>query len=111
MPMYMREHRSGMYSMTSLFISRMLVDLPMQLSIPLTFGSIVYFMSGLPYAAATFFKYCLTLVLHSLTGASFGYFVGCVAPNKQTAQQMMPLVLLPQMFFAGFMVNLDSVLP
>merc|ERR1711959_462823 len=38
-----------------------------------------------------------------------GYLIGCAAPTQQIAQGMLPLALMPQMLFAGFMVNLDSI--
>ena len=32
MPMYMREHKNGMYSITALFVTRNIADLPQQVA-------------------------------------------------------------------------------
>jgi len=109
MPLYMRENRAGMYSMTALFFSRMLVDAPAQLFLSSIFGTVVYWMANLPNDANTYFGFIAVLVLHSLCGSSFGYLIGCVAPTKEVAQMLMPVVIMPQMLFAGFMVNLETI--
>jgi len=109
MPLYMREHRAGMYSMSALFISRNLVDLPMQLSLGLFFGTIIYWLAGLPAVTSTFFGLLLVLVIHAYTAASFGYLVGALAPNANVARMCMPLVLMPQILLAGLMINIESI--
>jgi len=109
MPMFMREHKNGMYSMTALFASRMLVDFPAQILVPVIFGTITGFMANLPFTLTSYLIFMGTLCLHASSGASLGYLIGCAAPSRDVAQMLMPLAIMPQMFFAGFMINLESI--
>jgi len=109
MPMYMREHKNGMYSMTALYLARNLVDTPIQMLIPVTFGTIVYWMAGLPAVLTTYTSFLLILVLQGFCASSLGMLVGCAAPSREVAQMGMPILIMPQMVFAGFMINLDSI--
>merc|ERR1712023_451506 len=95
--------------MTALYLSRTITDMPMNLFIPAFFGSIVYWLSGMPAALATFITFIGLLMCHAFCAASLGALVGCAAPSKQVAQMLMPLVIMPQIMFAGFMINLDSI--
>merc|ERR1719421_2164543 len=110
MPLYMREHHAGMYSMTALFFSRNISDLPLEILKPCIFGTIVFNLTGLMNNVPEYYgSFLLILIVHAMTGASAGYLIGALAPSRETAQLFLPLVILPQMIFAGFMVNLDSL--
>jgi len=109
MPLFMREAQHGMYSMPSLFLSRLLVDLPIQLLVPSIFGSILYLMAGFPRITETFFLYLAVVVLYSLVASSAGYFLGCAAPSEQIAQMLVPIAMLIPMMFGGFLIDTGSM--
>ena len=111
LPMYMREHahKQGSYSMTALFLARMIGDFPFQLLVPIIYAVPLYWMVGLPNLVDCFLKFVLVIVLTANTAASLGYLIGCGAPNATVGQMLMPVVLMPNMLLSGFMINLENI--
>ena len=109
LPMYMREHKQGAYSMTALYLARMVGDFPFQLIVPIIYSVPLYWMVGLPPITQVFLKFVLVVVLTANAAASLGYLLGCGAPNATVAQMLMPVVLMPNMLLSGFMINLDNI--
>merc|ERR1712166_218720 len=109
LPMYMREHKQGSYSMTALFRARMIGDFPFQLLVPIVYAVPLYWMVGLPNLVDVFLKFVLVVVLTANAAASLGYLIGCGAPNATVGQMLMPVVLMPNMLLSGFMINLDNI--
>jgi len=54
-PIFLREVGNNMYSVSSYFFGRMFAELPMNIIVPIIYGSVVYFIIGLNQA--TWFKY------------------------------------------------------
>jgi len=54
-PIFLREVGNNMYSVSSYFFGRLFAELPLNVIVPIIYGSIVYFLIGLNQA--TWFKY------------------------------------------------------
>jgi len=54
-PIFLREVGNNMYSVSSYFFGRLFSELPMNVIVPIIYGSVVYFLIGLNQA--TWFKY------------------------------------------------------
>eukprot|EP00656_Telonema_subtile_P038498 TRINITY_DN4343_c0_g1_i6.p1 TRINITY_DN4343_c0_g1~~TRINITY_DN4343_c0_g1_i6.p1 ORF type:complete len:577 (-),score=115.34 TRINITY_DN4343_c0_g1_i6:120-1850(-) len=109
LPMYMKEHKEGQYSLTSLFCSKMLMDIPAIIAIPLMFSLGFYFMLGLPANAPTYFGFVGVLAMTSCASSGVGYVLGIGAPNATVANMGLPMVLIPNMLLSGFMLNVDDI--
>ena len=72
---------------------------------PILFGTVVFFMTAMPFTVTRFVTWIIILTIHGMCAASIGYCFGCAAPTREIAQMLLPLALMPQMFFAGFMVS------
>ncbi|ORX98562.1 hypothetical protein K493DRAFT_280357 [Basidiobolus meristosporus CBS 931.73] len=105
---FQREHGSGYYTLKSYYFSKIIVELPINLFIPVIFSSITYWMIGYQADAGKFFIYMLTNVVMSLVGSAFGMFIASLFKQLQVALAVVPLVVLPLMMFGGFFLNNGS---
>ena len=109
LPLYIREHKDGQYSMTTLFLSKLAVDQLPQMIIPVFYVVPLYFMIGLPREMGVFIKFTLVLLCSAGTAASTGYLLGCAARDATLANMMMPAVMMPNFLMSGFMINMDDL--
>lgn len=63
---FAREQGAGYYSLAAYFFSKIAVEIPFQILFPWLGGSIIYFMSGFPNAADTYFIFISFVVLSSV---------------------------------------------
>lgn len=63
--MLLKERGSGMYRLSAYFFARMVGDLPLELALPTTFVTIVYWMGGLKPTPVGFFL-TLAVVLYNV---------------------------------------------
>ena len=108
-PLFLREHFSGMYSSYAYFMAKQIVELPIMFLIPLLFLSILYFMVGLNSSINRFVSSLLILELIAQCAVSFGYFISCLASTPQTAMALSAPLLMPLMLFGGFFINDRSI--
>uniref|UniRef100_A0A914XPT6 ABC transporter domain-containing protein n=1 Tax=Plectus sambesii TaxID=2011161 RepID=A0A914XPT6_9BILA len=58
MPIFMREHLSGIYRVDVYYLSKQIAELPQYILLPILFTAIVYWMAGLVADAGVFFIAC-----------------------------------------------------
>ncbi|KAK9764331.1 hypothetical protein K7432_008245 [Basidiobolus ranarum] len=105
---FQREHGSGYYTLKSYYFSKNIVELPINLFIPVIFSTITYWMIGYQTDAGKFFIYMLVNVAMSLVGSAIGMFIASLFKEMQVALAVVPLILLPLMMFGGFFLNNGS---
>lgn len=76
LPIFLREHRNGMYRTDVYFICKTLAEAPIFLAIPLMFTVIVYPMIGLYPDVRHFFIAAAVLTLVANVSTSFGNHPG-----------------------------------
>ncbi|XP_050452990.1 protein white [Cataglyphis hispanica] len=109
LPVFLREHRNGMYRTDVYFICKTLAEAPIFLAIPLMFTIIVYPMIGLYPDVRHFFVAAAVLILVANVSTSFGYLISCISNSVTTALSIGPPVIIPFLLFGGFFLNTASV--
>ncbi|KAK9718466.1 hypothetical protein K7432_005480 [Basidiobolus ranarum] len=105
---FQREHGSGYYTLKSYYFSKIIVELPINLFIPVIFSTITYWMIGYQTDAGKFFIYMLVNVVMSLVGSAIGMFIASLFKQLQVALAVVPLIVLPLMMFGGLFLNNGS---
>jgi ABC-type multidrug transport system permease subunit len=105
-PVFLREYASNMYGTIPYFISKMLVELPLSFLTALETFLISYWTMGLH---GNFIELVLISWLLSLTAASTALFIGCSVSSVQTAQELSPLLFVPQILFTGIFIKISLV--
>ncbi|CAH7671336.1 hypothetical protein BY996DRAFT_8560189 [Phakopsora pachyrhizi] len=110
--LFMRERATGYYSPISWLIARVLFDaIPLRILPTLIMGSIIYWMVGLSPHAENFIKLLLVLVVLQLAEMMFNLWLAATNRNSGKAILISSMIILMQLGFAGFFVNLKSVTP
>ena len=103
--LFTRERNLHMYRTTAYFLSKTLVELPVQLGLSFLLGSIGYYMVGLQPSLSHFLRFSLGLGLLALSSNSMGQILGAVAPTPVFAVMLSPLCVIPFMLTSGFFLN------
>uniref|UniRef100_UPI00398F6165 broad substrate specificity ATP-binding cassette transporter ABCG2-like n=1 Tax=Pristiophorus japonicus TaxID=55135 RepID=UPI00398F6165 len=109
--LFIHEKASGYYRTSAYFLSKIFADLLPNRIVPvLTLGAISYFMMGLKLDVGSFFMFCLTLSLTSLSAVSMAFLVSASVSIFATANALIAIPYVFMMVFGGFLVNLDGML-
>jgi len=105
-PVFLREYSTDHYSVASYFMSRLTME-------ALVTGAQVMVLCIMTYWMISFqmeFRYFF-LVLYSLAMSStaMAVMLGCAVEDPKIAQEMLPILFVPQMLFAGFFVAPDLI--
>ena len=105
-PVFLREYSTDHYSVVSYFLSRLTVELVVTLIQVFVMCLITYFLIGLNM---NFFL--MVSIVYSLAMASSAYAVmlGASVSTPKRGQEMLPLLFVPQLLFAGFFVAPDLI--
>ncbi|XP_071555075.1 protein white-like isoform X1 [Temnothorax nylanderi] len=109
LPIFLREHKNGMYRTDVYFICKTLAEAPIFLAIPLIFTAVVYPMIGLYPDVKHFFIATAVVALVANVSTSFGYLISCISNSVSMALSVGPPVIIPFLLFGGFFLNTASV--
>ncbi|KAK2584256.1 hypothetical protein KPH14_006667 [Odynerus spinipes] len=109
LPVFLREHRNGMYRTDVYFICKTMAEAPIFIAVPMLFTIIVYPMIGLYPGVEHFFITVGIVTLVANVSTSFGYLISCVSTNISMALSIGPPVIIPFLLFGGFFLNTGSV--
>ncbi|CAN6374429.1 unnamed protein product [Urochloa humidicola] len=104
-PVLARERASGMYSLSSYFMSRMAGDLPMELALPTAFTVVVYLMAGLNPSPSAFALTLAVILSYVLVAGGLGLAVGAVMMDAKRASTLVTVVMLGYLLTGGFYVH------
>jgi len=79
--MLQKERSSGIYRLFSYFMSRVVVDLPMELVLPTIFLFTIYWMKGLKASVVNLMYTLLSLLLNVLAAQGLGFCNGSKSCN------------------------------
>ncbi|XP_014216362.1 protein white-like, partial [Copidosoma floridanum] len=105
LPIFLREHKNGMYRADVYFICKMLAEAPIFIAVPLLFTTISYPMIGLYPDFKHFAIAVIIVTLVANVSTSFGYFISCMSSNLSMALSVGPPVIIPFLLFGGFFLN------
>ena len=109
-PVFMREVNNNMYSVSAYFWAKILSEFPLTVIIPTVQIAITYFAIG--FNSNLWYKFPLTVLIAILIYSAFGglgYILGTAISNKKVVAILTPIVVVPNMLFAGFFVNQDNI--
>ncbi|KAG8088844.1 hypothetical protein GUJ93_ZPchr0011g28178 [Zizania palustris] len=104
-PVLARERASGMYALSSYYMSRMAGDLPMELALPTAFTVIVYLMAGLNPSPVAFALTLTVILSYVLVAEGLGLAVGAVMMDAKRASTLVTVIMLAYLLTGGFYVH------
>ncbi|CAF4190505.1 unnamed protein product, partial [Adineta steineri] len=108
--LFIHENVSGYYSISTLFLAKLICDLlPMRVIPSLVFSIICYFMTGLQRTTIKFLIFLLTIFMANVFGSAMCFFIAATIPVFAVALIVLVLVFVIMMVFSGFLVELTSV--
>merc|ERR1712100_43245 len=102
---FWRERASGMYGTSAWFLSRSIVELPLNALMPFIFCVITYWMAGLQADPGKFFLFCLFTIMFTLAAEAYALFFTCLIIRKEVLAVVNGLALIPMIMFGGFYAN------
>jgi len=103
-----REYQTGTYGAFPYLLSKLVVEIPRTLFISLITMVVVYWLIDFQ---GNFIYLTFAIWLVSLASAGLAILLGSVVPNAKMGQEFAPLVLVPQLLFAGVFVPTSQIDP
>jgi len=105
-PVFLREYSTNHYSVFSYFLSRLFMEAVVVLAQIFVIGIVTYFMIDfqMSFALYIFITYAL-----ALASTALAVFLGSSVEDPKLATEMLPILFVPQMLFAGFFVAPDLI--
>jgi ABC-type multidrug transport system permease subunit len=100
-PVFLREYSTDHYTVVSYFMSRLTIEASLTAVQMLIQSVITYFMIGFQ---ADFVIFYLSTYALAMASTALAVFLGCSVEDPKMAQELLPLLFVPQMLFAGFFV-------
>ncbi|KAL3718154.1 hypothetical protein ACJRO7_003309 [Eucalyptus globulus] len=100
-----KERSSGMYRLSSYFMSRIVGDLPMELILPTVFVAITYWMAGMKPTAGNFLYTLFVLLYSVLVAQGLGLAIGAVVMDQQSATILGSVLMLSFLLAGGYYVQ------
>ncbi|KAJ6301497.1 hypothetical protein OIU77_015743 [Salix suchowensis] len=100
-----KERSSGMYRLSSYFVSRIVSDLPMELVLPAIFLTITYWMAGLKATPGNFFLTLFVLLYSVLVSGGLGLAIGALVLNQRSAAITGSVIMLSFLLAGGYYVT------
>ena len=105
-PVFLREYSTNHYSVIAYFLSRLTMEAVVTAAQILLQCVITYFMIG--FQAQFFLFYPIAYSL-AMTSTALAVMLGCSVEDPKLAQEMLPILFVPQMLFAGFFVRPELI--
>ncbi|KAJ8760424.1 hypothetical protein K2173_015091 [Erythroxylum novogranatense] len=102
---FMKERASGMYNLSSYFMSRIVGDLPMEIILPTIFLTMTYWMAGLKPELGAFLLTLLVLLGYVLVSQGLGLALGAAIMDAKQASTIVTVTMLAFVLTGGFYVH------
>jgi len=106
-PIFLREYSTNHYSAVSYFLSRLTVEVLVTALQMLLMVMIAFWMIGFQ---SNFWVFYLNTYGLAMTSTALAVLLGCSVEDPKLAQEMLPVLFVPQLLFAGFFVS-PSLMP
>ncbi|XP_043719161.1 ABC transporter G family member 22-like isoform X2 [Telopea speciosissima] len=103
--MLAKERAVDMYKLSAYFVARSTSDLPLDLSLPVLFLVIVYFMVGLRASVSAFSLSMLTIFLSIVAAQGLGLAIGAAFMDVKKATTVASVIVMTFMLSGGFFVQ------
>merc|ERR1712224_331103 len=105
-PIFLREYAANMYGTIPYFLAKTFVEIPVAFLTSLETWLISYWVMGF---SGNFFGLVVVSWALTLTASSTALFISCSVANAQTAQELAPLIFVPQILFTGIFIPIGLV--
>jgi len=105
-PVFLREYSTNHYSVGAYFLSKFFTEVVVTAVQILALCGISYVMVGFQMNFLIFYAGVLGL---AMTSTAFAVLLGCATEDPALGQELLPLLFVPQMLFAGFFVASDLI--
>uniref|UniRef100_A0A5B7BTT1 Putative ABC transporter G family member 25 n=1 Tax=Davidia involucrata TaxID=16924 RepID=A0A5B7BTT1_DAVIN len=102
---FMKERASGMYTLSSYFMARIVGDIPMELILPTIFLTIAYWMTGLKPQVGAFLLTLVVLLAYVLVSQGLGLALGAAIMDAKQASTIVTVTMLAFLLTGGFYVH------
>ncbi|KAL8159109.1 hypothetical protein V2J09_000646 [Rumex salicifolius] len=102
---FLKERGSGMYTLSSYFMARIVGDLPMELILPTLFLSMTYWMTGLKPEPGAFILTLAVVLLYVLVAQGLGLALGAIIMDAKRASTIVTITMLAFVLTGGFYVH------
>eukprot|EP00808_Paulinella_micropora_P019942 g58890.t1 len=103
------EYFSGSYRVLTYFLAKNVSEIPLQITPPVLFATIVYWMVGFQQSLDKFLQYLLLVVVTAMVSQSIGLCVAAAVTRLEVATAVTPVIIILFMLFAGFYVNVGTL--
>ncbi|KAF7820076.1 ABC transporter G family member 25 [Senna tora] len=104
---FAKERASGMYTLSSYFMARIVGDLPMELFLPFVFLTVTYWMGGLRPDLWAFLLTLLVVLGYVLVSQGLGLFLGASIMDAKQASTVAAVVMLAFVLIGGLLINIQ----
>jgi len=105
-PVFLREYSTNHYSVAAYFLSKFFIEVTITAVQVLVLCVTCYFMIGFQ---ANFFIFYAGVFALAMSSTAYAVLLGCATEDPTLGQEMLPLLFVPQMLFAGFFVASDLI--
>jgi hypothetical protein len=105
-PIFLREYAANMYGTIPYFLAKTCVEIPVAFLTSLESWLVNYWIMGFQ---GNFFYLVVISWAMTLTASSTALFISCSVANAQSAQELAPLILVPQLLFIGIFIPISLV--
>lgn len=106
-PMFLREYSTGTYGASAYFISKLLVEAPLNFIQCIEQFLLVYFLVDMQ---GNFIILTLCAWALAMCSCSVAVLLGCSVSDVKSVSELAPLLFVPQMLFVGFFIR-TSLIP
>eukprot|EP00761_Pharyngomonas_kirbyi_P000215 gb/GECH01000215.1/.p1 GENE.gb/GECH01000215.1/~~gb/GECH01000215.1/.p1 ORF type:complete len:655 (+),score=141.50 gb/GECH01000215.1/:1-1965(+) len=106
---FFKENFEGLYSVAPYYLSKLIVDVPVQVFYPWLFATIIFFMMGLRIAFVNYIVMTSVMVLAALSASSLGFIVSSLFTDISVALSIAPTILSMQALFSGYFITPSSI--
>ncbi|KAJ2553897.1 hypothetical protein EV175_002775 [Coemansia sp. RSA 1933] len=102
---FLHEWHSSYYGLAAYYLAKNVVELPIQVIVPVIFSSISYWALGLQRDGVKFVIFMVTSISVNLYGYSLGMLMAILCKTMSAIVSVIPIVVVPLLLFGGLFVN------
>ena len=110
-PIAIREITSGYYGVVGYYLSKMIIEIPLQIILTLITTTIIYWLVLFQKKFDKYIVFVGIIELGSLCGLSIGTAIATASENIHFALQFAPFLFVPLILFSGLLINADNIPP
>lgn len=105
-PVFLREYSTNHYSVISYFMSRLAIETLITAVQIFVLCVLTYYLIGMQGGFGVFYTAVFAL---AMSGTALGVAVGCSTVDPKMAIELLPVMIVPQILFAGIFVQIDLI--